>query len=276
MTRISFNLQLFTKYYFPFLYIISSLCGQHEIGLKVKHNAPRNFIKTNFNLDDHIGNGIYSWLKVDLGSFIYINEMCASTEIEDMDRGAVKKLVGVYGYSNQGYVQFKKKTINDVNHEIIFGRTYINHGYGNYGRLLVSNWSRPFDQMAWKVKYRGLNAQVIISELNNRESVKRYFTLHTIDFQINDDLIVSFGESCIYAGENRGIEFQYINPTLLWVPIRENQIGNYNQTNAFWYFGVKNKGRLFNKWFELLLDDYQIDSEAQEPTTFGTTIGFES
>ena len=272
--RISFKLQLLIKYYFPVLYIFSSLYGQHEIGLKVKYNTPRNFIKTNFNLDDNIGNGIYSWLKVDLGSFIYVNEMCASTYIEDMERGAVKKLSGVYGFSNQGYVQFEKN-VRDVNHEIIFGRTYINHGFGKYGRLLVSNWSRPFDQMAWKVKYRGVNAQVVVSELNNRESVKRYFTLHTIDFQINDDLIVSFGESCIYAGENRGIELQYINPTLLWVPIRENQIGNYNQTNAFWYFGVKNQGRFLNNWFEFLLDDYQIDSEVHEPTTFGITFGFD-
>ena len=213
MIKISIKLQPFIKYYFFIFCIISSLSAQHEIGLKLKHNTPRNFVKTNFNLDDYIGNGIYSWLKVNLGSFIYVNEMCASTEIQDMDRGAVKKLVGVYGYSNQGYVQFEKN-INNVNHELIFGRTYINHGFGNYGRLLVSNWSRPFDQLAWKVKYRGLNAQVVISELNNRESVKRYFTLHTLDFQINDDLIISFGESCIYAGENRGIEFQYINPTL--------------------------------------------------------------
>ena len=112
------------------------------------------------------------------------------------------------------------------------------------------------------------------AQLDPIENNNRYLSLHTIDFKLNENLIISFGESSIYAGKNRGIELQYFNPTLFWIPVRENQ-PNTNQANGFLYFGSKFSLKNFSTWFEFLLDDYQIDRNIPEPTTYGYTLGFE-
>tara|TARA_Y100001970_G_scaffold289507_1_gene420117 strand:- start:3631 stop:4761 length:1131 start_codon:yes stop_codon:yes gene_type:complete len=210
---------------------------------------------------------------MDFGSMIYVNEMCMSSNAQDMDRGRGKKVGGIYGFANQGYVQFMKVQ-NNLEHRITIGRAYLEHGFGKSSRLLVSKWSRPFDQIGWSLLYKGISAKMVGVQLDPIEDINRYFSIHVINFDLLNNLTISFGESSIYAGENRGIELQYFNPTLFWIPIRENQPST-NQANGFLYTGIKYNNLKNAFWFEYLLDDYQIDRTIQEPTTYGFIVGIE-
>lgn len=255
-----------------FFFLNTDLSLSHDIGVRIKNNSLTS--KAFMNEDHYFGDGLYSWIKMDFKNMHYINEMCLSNNQQDMIRGSGKKVKNIYGFSNQGYVRFFRKDDNLIIHEFTFGRAYVDHGFSRFNKLLVSKWSRPFDQVSWKLKYKGITGNIVGAQLDPIENNNRYLSLHTIDFKLNENLIISFGESSIYAGKNRGIELQYFNPTLFWIPVRENQ-PNTNQANGFLYFGSKFSLKNFSTWFEFLLDDYQIDRNIPEPTTYGYTLGFE-
>ena len=246
---------------------------QHTIGFRLKHSSTYNNSYYLFQNSDNTGNGIYTTLKMNFGSMIYFNEMCLSSSKKDMLRGSGKKIGNFYGYSNQGYILFNKKQ-DKLHHQIIIGRAYIKHGFGKSGQLLISNWSRPFDQIGWELAYKGIKGRLYGIQLDYFENSNRYLSLHIVDFVINKNITISFGESLVYAGEDRGIELQYFNPTLFWVPIRENQEG-VNQANSFLYTGLLYKSNNLSFWAEFLLDDYQIDREIKEPMTYGFISGLE-
>jgi len=252
--------------------LIVLLHAQLELGSSIKHSSINKSSKTLMHINDNLGNGFYSWLKMDFGSMVYVNQMCMSTDQENMVRGSKKKVFGIYGFSNLGYIQFKKED-KHLKHLVTVGRNYIDHGFGKYSKLLISKWSRPFDQIRWQAQYKGITANMIGIQLDQIGDINRYLSIHTIDFTISENLTLSFGESAIYSGKNRGIELQYFNPTLFWVPIRENQMDN--QANSFLYNGIKYSKNKFSMWYEFLLDDYQIDREIKEPTTYGLTFGLE-
>lgn len=264
-----------SAYLLGLVFLVSELYGvsTHQFGLKLNYNSIQDLSYTSMGENDYLGNGIYSWLKMDFGSMIYVNEMCMSNQPNDMARGRGKKVKGVYGFANQGYVKFKNKN-KILRHNVTIGRAYIDHGFGKSARLLVSNWSRPFDQLGWQLNYKGIDAKMVGVQLDQIENINRYFAIHVIDFKFFENLTISFGESSIYAGKDRGIELQYFNPTLFWIPLRENQ-PNTNQANGFLYSGIKYAEKNYSFWFEYLLDDYQIDNAIQEPTTYGYIIGFE-
>ena len=50
-------------------------------------------------------------------NFEYINEMGMSTSSYDMRKGRGKKVKGVYGFSNQGYVTFSNEK-NSLNNKL--------------------------------------------------------------------------------------------------------------------------------------------------------------
>ena len=252
-----------------FFLFISIAISELELGLRLKNNNYNQDII--FDENDYIGNGLYSWLKMDFGNMQYVNEMCLSNNAEDMERGRGKKVKGIYGFSNQGYIIFQKKSL-ELNNEFIFGRAYIEHGFSDFSSLLISKWSRPFDQIGWKASYKGITGQIYGVQLDPIMNINRYLSMHTIDFNLLDNVTISFGESSLYAGENRGIELQYFNPTLFWIPVRENQPLN-NQANGFLYSGLRYSKGNAKIWIEYLLDDYQIDKEVKEPTTYGMLLG---
>ena len=199
--------------------------------------------------------------------------MCASPNRDDMLRGSGKKMAGLYGYSNLGYIEYQveKKALKNT---FTFGRSYLNHSLSKYGSILISRWSRPFDNMTWALNYKGLSGKISVIELDEIENNNRYLSAHSLNLRFNT-LTLYLAETALYAGKNRFLEFQYINPTLLWLPIRENQ-PNSKQANNTIYVGVSYETGKFRLFSEFLLDDYQKDEYMLEPATFGYIVGVDS
>ena len=248
-----------------------NLDAQHKLSLNLKYSSLEHKAKIKTNDFYYLGDGLYSTLNFKISNLQYFNQMCLSREEASMKRGSGKKVKGIYGFSNQGYIRISHNK-NILKHNFTYGRAYVEHGFGKSGQLLISKWSRPFDQISWNAKYKGINATMTGIQLDEIENNKRYFSLHTIDFDIKENFTISFGESAIYAGENRNIELQYFNPTLFWIPVRENQ-PHVNQANGFLYSGIKFEDKNYAFWVEFLLDDFQIDSEIKEPSTYAYLLG---
>ena len=236
----SYNLYYIFKI-FQILFLLTfplvSASAEIKIGLRFKNNSILNESVSNFNEKDNIGNGLYSWLNLDLGSLVYVNEMCMSKSQLNMIKGSRKKVNGIYGYSNQGYIKFFKKS-NNLNNTFVLGRAYIDHGYGKSAKLMVSNWSRPFDQIRWEATYKGIRAQMVGAQLDEIEGYNRYLAFHNVEFNFFKKLVFSFGESSLISGEDRGIDLEYFNPTLFWIPLTENQT-HQGPANGFIYSGIK-------------------------------------
>ncbi len=114
-------------------------------------------------------------------------------------------------------------------------------------------------------------------QLENINGKKRFLSLHTLSWNYKDKLTLSFSEASLYTGENRGIEWQFFNPVIFWVPERENP--STGMANGFLYGGVKfYHTPSLSFWSEIVIDDYQINRDTKgdlEPNEIGFIGGVE-
>lgn len=125
----------------------------------------------------------------------------------------------------------------------------------------------------WKritLRYRlarldGLNPDVdSVAEFSNR-----YLAGHRLEYQLNRNWQIAFGEMVVFGGPGRGVELGYLNPLLFFHGSQLNEDVNDN-TLLFGELTAQPipKTKLFA---QLVIDDFQIDSQARgdrEPTQF--------
>ena len=226
--------------------------------------------------NDIFGSGLMSNFQFQQENFKIVNRMFMSNDWENAAKGGGKEVKNVIGYTHEGYVQYNNSW-GQINNSWKMGRSFVVHGFGKRGQLLFSEDSRPFDLFSWDIQYKGLSGNMTGIQLENIDGKKRFLSLHTIDWEMNDKLTLSFSESSIYSGENRGVEWQFFNPVIFWVPERENP--STGQANGFIYCGIKYLHiPSLSLWGELLIDDYQINNESKgdlEPNEIGLLLGIE-
>ncbi|MBT6357212.1 MAG: hypothetical protein HOJ58_03775 [Chloroflexi bacterium] len=181
------------------------------------------------------------------------------------------KFAGVYGYTHLAFIEYSNNFIY-----LNYGRSFIDIGNGKFSNLLVSNFSRPFDQMQISLNYRVLSLRSNVIQLESIEGSKRYLSLHTFEYS-NNNLHILLGESVLIAGENRSFEIQYFNPMMMWLPEQVNV--STGSGNSMLFGSIKySLSSSFSLWGELLIDDYQINREVKgdlEPNEIGFLGGVE-
>ena len=197
--------------------------------------------------------------------------MFGSLDQDEALRGNNAEFAGIYGYTHLAYIEYSSKYI-----DIIYGRSFVEIGNGKFGNLLVSNYSRPFDQTQIKFKYRSFDLRSNVIQLESIGSSKRYLSIHTIGYSINNISVLA-GEAVLLSGENRSFELQYFNPFMVWLPEQVNQ--STGSGNALLFGSIKyNYSPSLSIWGELLIDDYQINNESKgdlEPNEIGFLGGVE-
>ena len=243
---------------------LDGIYTSHEFG-NIKHH----------NMDIY-GSGLMSNFHFQQNNFIIINRMFMSDTWENAAKGGGKEVKNIYGYTHEGNIQYTN-TWGQVINTWKMGRSFVKHGYGKTSQLLISKDSRPFDLFSWDIQYNGLSGNMTGIQLENINDKKRFLSLHTIEWKMNEKLTLSFSESSIYSGENRSIEWQFFNPVIFWVPERENP--STGQANGFLYGGLNYiHSPSLSFWGELLIDDYQINHEVKgdlEPNEIGFLGGVE-
>jgi len=227
------------------------------------------------NLDIY-GSGLFSTFQFRQDNFKMVNDMFLTNTWMHASKGGGKEVKGIFGYTHEGYIEYEKNW-GTINNKWTAGRSFLDHGFGKFGQLLISRDSRPFDLLTWDISYKSISGNMTGFQLENINGKKRFLSLHTLNWNYKGKLTVSFSEASIYAGENRGIEWQFFNPMIFWLPERENP--STGQANGFLYGGMKYiHSSSFFVWAELLIDDYQIDREftgGLEPTEIGFIGGVE-
>ena len=246
-----------------------------ESSLNLKASLIHNAITKNkiqISHPNHIyGNGLLTTASFSFQNYKIVNSMFGALNKGDAIRGNDAKFAGIYGYTHLAFIEYSNDFI-DLN----YGRSFIDIGNGKFSNLLVSNYSRPFDQMQIKFNYRSFSLQSNVVQLESISDSKRYLSLHTVEYS-NKKLHVLAGESVLIAGENRSFEFQYFNPMMAWLPEQVNL--STGSGNSMIYGSIKyTHTPTLSFWAELLIDDYQINNDSKgdlEPNEIGFLGGVE-
>lgn len=139
----------------------------------------------------------------------------------------------------------------------------------------VTDNPRAYDRLSFRVGGKRLALRSFVGELDNlgpggsyfdRESfeqdvIRRYISMHRLDWRPSPDFALTFYEGVIYAGYNTSLSLQYINPLQLMVIGQDSDPKNEYAnlvigSMVWWRFGP---GVL---WAEFMLDDIIVDDRA--------------
>ena len=249
------------------------LQGSQNIGVKSLYRTSGNSLINN-NILDNQGSGIYSLFIQKFDKITVLNSMYFSMDSIEAARGSSHSIKNIYFYTYRGLIQFDFE-IDHVNNVFLIGRDFYDFGVAKNNRLFFSRESRSFDLLRWHYNYKNISGGMAGIQLENIGSAKRYLAVHTFQVSVPDKFKLLCGESVLYSGPGRSIEFQYFNPFIVWTPETYNV--STGDANAFLFTAFElNYFPTWQFWGELLVDDYQINREKKgdlEPNEIGLVAG---
>ncbi len=112
----------------------------------------------------------------------------------------------------EGYVELQLPYVR-----VSFGRMYRNWGLPGIDGLLLSPYSYSYDAIAYRFGNDRIALSGLYAPFNDfGGDTARHFASHRFDWQIRDNLVLAVGESVVFGGENRRIDFNLINPVGIW------------------------------------------------------------
>lgn len=121
---------------------------------------------------------------------------------------------------------------------LFFGRVYRNWGLpGTFG-MLVSPYAYSYDHIAYRFGTERVALSGLYAPFDDfGGDTARHFSSHRFDWRILDNLAISVGESAVYGGPNRRIDFRLTNPILPWeiAGSREGTERNSMGTAEVWW-----------------------------------------
>ena len=152
-------------------------------------------------------------------------------------------------------------------------------GSGENIELALSHDSKAYDYIALRSNYGKIRVKYIHGFLeNNPVDINRYITARGIEWNNNKSLILGLSETVIYSGENRLLEFAYINPISSHLEIELNdrltRIGTAS-ANGVWQFHsdmlISNRIRFSLNY---LYDEFVLDKNIEVNKENGRAYSF--
>lgn len=143
-----------------------------------------------------------------------------------------------------------------------------NWGAGNDIELGLSNNSLPYDYFLLSSNYGKINVRYFHGYLESLEdNINRFITGRGLGWSNNKNIIIGMSETVIYSGEDRALDFGYLNPMSSHLEIELNsrlqRIGN-KSANAVWQFHsdffMKN---IFRLSLNILIDEFVLDPDIE-------------
>ena len=178
---------------------------------------------------------------------------------------------GFQGYQEQMYIAYSRD-----NFSLKYGRDYVKWGYGNAGRLFISDNSRSFDMLTLKIQTKWMSFNTFISQLDNMYSANRYLTATRAEIKLKNKVYIGVGQLALYGGQNQVFDFTMSNPLAFYSFTQDNDHKPMNMMlyTDFAYF-FQNRYKFYG---EFLIDDFQIDREEKgdlEPNELAFLFGVE-
>lgn len=100
---------------------------------------------------------------------------------------------------------------------LFFGRMYRNWGAPSQDGLLLSDYEYSYEHLGYRLGSDRIALSGLFTPFNDfGGDTARYFSSHRFDWQVRDNLAFSVGESVVWGGENRRVEFAFVNPVGIW------------------------------------------------------------
>ena len=149
-----------------------------------------------------------------------------------------------------------------------FGRGRQSWGAGNNIQLAVSETSPAYDYGMIDLNFSNLRVRYFHGYLESDSSQNnRYINGRGVEYKNNKNFIIGLSEIIIYSGENRNLDYAYLNPISTHLEIELNQRQNLegnDSGNGVWqisidYLSPKKNRFSFNYMFdEFILDKSQL------------------
>lgn len=181
-----------------------------------------------------------------------------------------KKWRGIAGYTEQAYLTWSAKFFR-----VTAGRSYLVNGPGRKGSLTFSPVSRPMDNFRMEFFLGKISFQSMVAQLDKMGEMNRYLSSHRLGFK-SANFQISINESILYSGEDRTLEFPYINPFIFFHIEQLN--GPSMSGNTLGSIDFRFLGNRWSIYGQLLIDDIQLDNEVPgdlEPNEVGGTLGLD-
>ncbi len=161
------------------------------------------------------------------------------------------------------------------------GRDYLRFGPGLDASLLISEHSRPLDQIALTYEHRWLRYDVVAAALDATAYAQegapprqnRYLALHHLQIRPSERLYIGISEAMLYSSST--MELNYLNPVLAYYgevtngPVGGNCMGSLHVAAM--------PVRSLTLYADLLIDDIQLEQNGPgdlEPAEYGLMAGF--
>lgn len=153
---------------------------------------------------------------------------------------------------------------------ISVGRDYLHWGSGREGGLLVSETAHSIDHVAASVSIGRLSFHAVHALLD--PEFPRRFSGHRLTIRLPRGIFLGAGETVVYTG--REVEFSYLLPFSIFYA---NQYNEAEDDNILWGLDLKVPvvGGLI-LYGELLIDDFQYESDPPAPNRLGFNITAEA
>ena len=183
-----------------------------------------------------------------------------------------------FEYSVACLSYFNKKS----NTKLTIGRSPIWWGQTFHSTLIINPSSGPYDNIYFKQDLnKNFSLEAFSSQLNskrlNDNIYNRFLSGHKLSYQSNDQkLFFNIGELFLYTGINKSLDIRYLNPVIPYfiVDVNKDEIGADNSNSILFLDTRFNINRGSSFYFELLLDDYQIDDTGVE-NALGAKLGID-
>ena len=235
-----------------------------SIGLLTQANVGNNGEET----DDSESFRIKGGFQVGKNFGVY-NTMNFDSDLAKDPTYVGRKWRGMSAFTEQGYMQYESSRFS-----VLFGRDFKHWGIGKRGTLLISDYSRPMDQLSAELRIGSVELSFFAAELDEVEGKRRFLSVHRADISIGNSLNIGISELLIYGGVNASPVAAFTNPALVFHGENLNDLSQSNTLGAIdllWY--PKRYWRLSGA---ILIDDIQLDNKELddlEPNEIGLILG---
>lgn len=161
----------------------------------------------------------------------------------------------------------------------------IKEGWGSFGNnsLLLSTLGASYDGFRVHLRLKNFEYRVFsgyletVLDAEKQVDVHRYLAGHLFTYRFKN-LSLMVGETVVYSGENRPLDFSYLIPFIPFLESDANLRFNarvQEQDNVFFLMGIDyHQPHSFHLSGTLLLDDFQIDAKDRRriPDNYGFNI----
>ena len=168
-----------------------------------------------------------------------------------------------------------------ANLDLKVGRDAVFWGSSLQSAIGISDNSPTFDLISLQGQVGPVKGTAFTAKLDpmwatkpKRYLANRYLAGHRLDWQVNCQLQLAVSELVLYSGEQRGLEWYYLNPILPYYASQYNAEDlNPNNDNAMFLFD--GSFRPFNGWrifSEFLVDDFSYTGR-DDPNDLALLVG---